>query len=321
VSDRRRPRSASSAPARAGARSRSAPPAPEGPEGPESSESPEGLDAAAWGEFLSQALEAPVQVVFTRARRTVLRLEPRGRERTVRMNAFFAGAPAEVREAVLAWIRSGRRARAKLERLDAWIETQIEIVEQTAPRPVIQRTRGRVHDLARLAAEVRAQEFPSTFEQDGGPAWPKLTWGRAPRSRSRRTLRLGSFDFWAGVVRMHPVLDQPAVPEHFVRYVLFHELLHAALPAERGRSGRRVYHSREFRRREHAFGGTAAALAWEQSHLGELLWSARTGQDMRIPAAASPRLAPGRAVAAHEVRLSEPAEPGLLRRLVQRLLF
>ena len=231
-----------------------------------------------------------VEVVFTRARRTVLKVEPRGARRTVRMNAFFAEAPAPVREAVAAWIRSGRRARHKLELLDAWVETRIEAVERTAPRRIHLVTRGQVHDLERLAVELRALEFATEFSctdetvADGSPSsprWPKLTWGRAPKSRTRRSLRLGSFDYWSGVVRMHPVLDQRAVPESFVRYVLFHELLHAALPAERGSGGRRVFHGREFRRREREYNGTSAALAWEKVHLHELLWSARTGKEMR----------------------------------------
>jgi hypothetical protein len=282
------------------------------------------LGPDAWSAFLSRELDGQVEVVFTRARRTVLRLEPRGRKRTVRMNEFFAAAPGDVREAVVSWIRSGRRARTKLALLDAWVETQIEIVERTAPRRLTAVTRGRVHDLARLAEGLRASEFAADFPPaaaegapaEGGPAWPKLTWGRAPRTRTRRTLRLGSFDYWSGVVRMHPVLDQPAVPEHFVRYVLFHELLHAALPAERDGRGQRVYHSREFRRRERAYPGTAAALAWEQQHLHELLWSARTGKDMRA------RSAVARAVAALETRPAEAdAVAGSLRRLVQRWLF
>jgi len=281
-------------------------------EGPEPDE-PLGPDA--WSAYLSSELDSKVEVVFTRARRTVLRLVPRGRERTVRMNEFFAHAPAEVRSAVVSWIRSGRRARRKLEILDAWVESQIESVERSAPRRVRVNTCGRIHDIGRLAGELRASEFASEFAT-GAASWPALTWGRAPKSSTRRTLRLGSFDVWSCVVRLHPVLDQPAVPESFVRYVLFHELLHAAMPAQRGNGGRRIFHGREFRRREREYAGTSAALAWEEEHLAELLWSARTGKDMRASHAVT------RAVAALERAVpaqKPPLERGL--RAVQRWLF
>jgi hypothetical protein len=304
--------------------------------GPERSD-PFGPDA--WSAFLSAELDAQVEVVFTRARRTVLKVQPRGALRTVRMNAFFAHAPDPVREAVASWIRSGRRARRKLELLDAWVETQIETVERKQPRALRLVTQGRVHDIEQLAAQLRASHFAADFATDGAtsaqaaPSFPRLTWGRAPKSRTRRTLRLGSFDFWTGVVRMHPVLDQRGVPESFVRYVLFHELLHAAMPAERGPSGRRVFHGKEFRSRERAYPGTAAALAWEKQHLAELLWSARTGKDMRTSNVVAQAVAAlTRSCAAGEERsaIREPAAPAAsaasangasLRGFVQRWLF
>jgi hypothetical protein len=283
-------------------------------EGPER-EQPLGPDA--WSAFLSREFDAPIEVTFTRARRTVLKLEPRGGVRNVRMNEFFARAPLEVRSAVVSWIRSGRRARRKLEVLDAWVEAQIEHVERSAPRKLRVVTRGRVHDIEALAGELRATEFAGEFGA-GGANWPRLTWGRAPRSSSRRTLRLGSFDVWSCVVRLHPVLDQEFVPEFFVRYVLFHELLHAALPAERSSAGRRIFHSPRFRRREREYSGTSAALAWEKKHLRELLISARTGADIRSHNVAA------RAVAALDRKRASsppPASERGLRRFVQRWLF
>lgn len=287
-------------------------------------DSPLGPDA--WASLLGQALGGVVEVRFTRARRSVLRLEPKGRGRLVRMNAFFADAPLDVREAVIAWVRSGKRAKRKLARLDAWVEEQIGALEQRAPRRLRAVTRGRVHDLEALAHELRSGVFEGVFangDDTGGLPWPKLTWGRTTRSRTRRSLRLGSFDAWTCVVRMHPVLDQPAVPASFVRYVLFHELLHAALPVQRSADGRRVFHGPEFRRREREFEGTRAALAWEKRHLAELLHSARTGRDMRPTAEVSMAPAARESTRAEVAPEAEPALPKRrgLRGLVQRWLF
>ncbi len=294
---------------------------PEASNGPEQSEL---LGPDAWSLFLSRELGLEVQVVYTRARRSVLKVEPHGSRRTVRMNSFFAAAPIEIQYAVVAWVRSGRRARRQLALLDTWIESQIELLEKQAPRKVRTVSAGRVHDLERLARELRESEFAGQFAAESGTeselaTWPRLTWGRAPRSRSRRTLRLGSYDYWSGLVRMHPVLDQVSVPESFVRYVLFHELLHAALPAERGARGRRIFHSGEFRRRETEYSGTKAALAWEKQHLQELLWSARTGNEMRPAKTLAIKLAArDRAPAIEEALI--PAKSGV-RRFLQRWLF
>jgi hypothetical protein len=88
-------------------------------------------------------------------------------------------------------------------------------------------------------------------------------------------------------VRIHPVLDQPAVPVWFVRYVLFHELLHAVLPPRRGRGSRWIHHGAEFRRRERDYADYARAIAWEDAHMPALIRSAKRGTPMRaVPAQA-----------------------------------
>jgi hypothetical protein len=87
---------------------------------------------------------------------------------------------------------------------------------------------------------------------------------------------------------VHPVLDQPSVPRWFVRYVLFHEVLHSALNEPCVSPRRARHHGPEFRRREAAYVDTARALQWQTNHLGQLLRSARTGKP--IPSA-KPRTA------------------------------
>lgn len=251
----------------------------------------------------------PVEVRFSRARRTVLRVEKHGETLRVHMHSFFAHAPLDVQEHVLAWLRSGRRARRATSQLDQWIETELAQLWQREPRLVRLRTRGQAHDLEPLATELFGGPLRSDFSDPA--ARPRVTWGRSTKSRTRRTLRLGSYDYHSGLVRIHPVLDQEAVPSFFVRYVLHHELLHAALPREGGHGTRRVFHGPEFRRRERAFDDTQRALEWEKHHLEELLRSARTGKEMRVTAAA------------RATRPRKRAPNALVRgaRWVQRVLF
>ena len=73
---------------------------------------------------------------------------------------------------------------------------------------------------------------------------------------------------------MHVVLDQRAVPEWLVRFVLFHEILHAAMPTDVRP------HGPEFRERERAYPGYAAAVAWQKRHIDALIRSARRARPM-----------------------------------------
>src|SRR6187402_3327434 len=181
-----------------------------------------GLAPSDWERLLGAALGRRVRVRYVRARTSVVRSLPqRDGSLELRLNAMFADAPGEVQRSLASWLRSGARARATSRELDRWIETRLVRLHREEPRRAPSATRGRHHDLAALAAELLEREFAGAFEQPGGP--PCLTWGRAGASRSRHSLRLGSYDYAARVVRVHRVLDSGQVPEWFVRYVLFHE--------------------------------------------------------------------------------------------------
>ncbi len=128
------------------------------------------------------------------------------------------------------------------------------------------RPQGQVHDLAVLLAEVQAACFPHAVPAD-------ITWGRRgarPQRARRRTLRLGSRDV-SGLVRIHPVLDCASVPAWFVRFVIFHEVLHAVHPPETLPSGRRRVHTRAFRQAERAHPDHDRAQAWKNEHLPRLI--------------------------------------------------
>ena len=135
-----------------------------------------------------------------------------------------------------------------------------------------------------MAASLLAREFVLDFAERPAPG---VTWGRRVKSRARRSLQLGSYDPQTHVARVHPVLDQPGVPAWFVRYVLFHEILHAALPARTACDGRAIHHGPAFRAREREYEDYARALRWQRRHLGKLIRSARNG----VPA--RPRLIQG----------------------------
>ncbi len=94
--------------------------------------------------------------------------------------------------------------------------------------------------------------------------------GRLPRIHLGWSLRksrriLGHFDPSHQTIALSRLLDHPTVPEVVVRFILFHEMLHAKLLA-------RSYfdignpHSRRFREEEQRFRGHAEARNWIEEH-------------------------------------------------------
>ena len=122
----------------------------------------------------------------------------------------------------------------------------------------------------RYFEEVNRAEFDSSIDAP-------ITWGRLPTVRRRRSIRLGSYSADDHLIRIHPHLDQAFVPEYFVRYIVFHEMLHAHLGIETGPTGRRRIHTREFNVRERAYADFARAVAWQDdpANLNRMLRPAR----------------------------------------------
>lgn len=145
----------------------------------------------------------------------------------------------------------------------AWSRLEDRLPTDGPVPPGPTRPLGAVHDLARLLAAQR-RHLPRA------PEVP-ITWGRWPSSAPRRVLRLGSCSSGPKpLLRVHPVLDHEEVPDWFVGFVVFHELLHVVFPPLSGAS-RRVVHPRSFRMAERRHPDHGRALAWEREHVAGLV--------------------------------------------------
>jgi len=186
---------------------------------------------------------------------------------TVRLHHMFLAADARVLDALAAWI-SRPKARQAGEVLDAFIRENRHRIRQAPRRPrgVRVRTRGQCFDLKQLFEDVNQRHFQGSIEA-------AITWGQMPTVRRRRSIRFGSYSHELKLIRIHPLLDQPFVPRYFVRYVVFHEMLHAHLGISETESGRRRIHTPEFRALEEVYPDYERALAWQENrdHLGRLL--------------------------------------------------
>src|SRR4030081_3713535 len=75
-----------------------------------------------------------------------------------------------------------------------------------------------------------------------------VMWGRKRKRRPKEYFIFGTIQEEDRVIRINPLLDQPFVPPWFLRYILYHEMLHAVVPDEPVRGGRRRVHTEEFNR-------------------------------------------------------------------------
>lgn len=143
------------------------------------------------------------------------------------------------------------------------------------PQPRVPRrleARGEAFDLQEIYDEINRRYF-------GGGVKAKVTWSGSPVSQRRRrrlqSLKLGSYSFRTGLIRIHTALDHASVPRFVVESVVFHEMLHAALGEPRVVAGRRQLHPPEFVAAERRFPHYEATERWVRTHLESLLKRAR----------------------------------------------
>ena len=137
--------------------------------------------------------------------------------------------------------------------LGDYIERHQHIIrqQQRRPRQMNLRTAGRYHDLQAIFDRLNVAHFAGGLEA-------RITWGPVTaRGKRRRSIKMGSFAVEDRIIRIHPALDQDCVPDYFVAWIVYHEMLHGKHEVRR-ENGRRRFHSAEFLAEERSSPNTTA---------------------------------------------------------------
>ena len=125
-----------------------------------------------------------------------------------------------------------------------------DLARRQRGRKMVSTAEGRVYDLGRMFQRLNQRYFGGEIER------PTLTWSQ----RRTRTI-LGHHDGVHDTIVISKTLDSREVPEWFVEYILYHEMLHIKHPA-RLINGRRYYHTKAFRTDEQRFPHYNEAQRW-----------------------------------------------------------
>jgi predicted metal-dependent hydrolase len=130
------------------------------------------------------------------------------------------------------------------------VQRASDLARRRRGRKMISSAQGRNYDLDRMFDRLNRRFFDDELNK------PTLTWSQ------RRTRRiLGHHDRVHETITISKTLDSKDVPEWFVEYILFHEMLHIKHPA-RLVNGRRYYHTSAFRSDERRFPYYEQAQRW-----------------------------------------------------------
>jgi hypothetical protein len=205
-----------------------------------------------------------VSLRLTDNRYTMVMVRRAPSEYVVRLHRMFAAADPALLAALADYVVANDSVASA--QIGAFIEQHRHLIE-TQPqrqRRVVLRTAGQVYDLQAIFDQLNRRYFAGSLEA-------RITWGSAPRrERPRRSIKMGSFAVEDRLIRIHPALDDITVPDYFVAWIVFHEMLHGKFEVVR-KGDRRCFHSKEFLAEERTFHDYERASAWERANMDRLL--------------------------------------------------
>lgn len=194
-----------------------------------------------------------ISLVLTDNRSVMISLQKKGDKINVRLQRAFLQAGDDIIDEIAEFIKKGKGRTPLLRR---FIREKNFLPAGNSRPPVNLRKAGKFHDLGNLFDSVNREYFGSRINA-------AVTWGtRNSRCRVRRRT-LGSYSPFSNTIRINPVLDRRNVPTYFVRFILYHEMLHAEMGVKQ-KNNRRFLHPKEFRAREKLFREYEKALVWER---------------------------------------------------------
>ena len=203
--------------------------------------------------YIEERLGRPVSLVLTQNSTSMLSARIRGGILNIRLHQMFLNADKQVADEIVLFLKNRRK---KMCLFRQFIRDNRAHLSTRQPNKVMVKTAGKFHDLRELYDEVNKEYFEGMINA-------AITWGaRSPRYAVRKRT-LGSYSDRSNTIRINPVLDKSIVPRYVVSFVVYHEMLHAAMGiSQQGK--RRSIHPREFRKREKLFADYEKARAWER---------------------------------------------------------
>src|SRR5208283_1840411 len=195
-----------------------------------------------------------VMLVLTDNSTSMLSIRNKGAVSCVRLHRMFLCADEGTLKEIALFIKHGS---GSMTRFRAFLNKMSSLIRRDPPRSLQVKTQGKCYDLLAIFEQLNEEYFDSKLTS-------VITWGAGSSRKTVRKRTLGSYSNHNNIIRINPVLDRKTVPEYYIAFVVYHEMLHAALGIME-KDGRRSVHTRAFRERERLFKYYNKAIRWEHT--------------------------------------------------------
>ena len=195
-----------------------------------------------------------VMLVLTDNSTSMLSIRNKGAVSCVRLHRMFLCVDEATLKEIGLFIKHGS---GSMTRFRAFLNKMSSVVRRRPQRYFPVRTRGKYYELYAIFERLNEEYFDSRLTS-------AITWGTGSSRKAVRKRTLGSYSNHSNIIRINPVLDKNEVPDYYIEFVVYHEMLHAAIGIGE-KDGRRSVHTRAFRERERLFKYYDKAMRWEQT--------------------------------------------------------
>ncbi len=209
----------------------------------------------AFRDYLEHVIGKSVSLILTDNSTNLLSIKMKNNSVSVRMHWMFLNASNEVIREVVSFIKTGRSRTPLIRRFISENQTCLKKREQKSRQAKIH-TQGRFYDLREIFDALNKEYFRSKITAS-------ISWRKGNIRRTVKKRTLGSYSRRTNTILINSVLDRKNVPHYFIKYIVYHEMLHCMLDEKR-KNGRRLVHTSEFRRRERLFNDYEDAMSWEK---------------------------------------------------------
>ncbi|MFH1704293.1 MAG: SprT-like domain-containing protein [Nitrospirota bacterium] len=208
-------------------------------------------------DYLEKSTGKPISLILTDNATSLISIRRKNNLVSVRMHWMFLNAGDEIIREIACLIKTRRGQTPHIRKFIR--ENQICVKErEPKSRQIKICTNGRFHNLREIFNTLTSEYFE-------GKITALITWRRGNKyAVKKRTL--GSYSKHTNTILINSVLDRRNVPNCFIRYVVYHEMLHSVME-EKMENGRRSVHTPEFRKRERLFIEYEKAVSWEKRNL------------------------------------------------------
>ncbi len=192
--------------------------------------------------------------------------------------ALLRNAPEEIKKAVISWTLL-KKPRLKKNRKN--YHTQKKHLERTVwdylttqgvtskrrvitdPQKFLHKTKGITYDLQELFDEINRYYF-------NGQLTSYIRWGTYSSKTSYQLHFTDTNGNKCSLITIAGVYDHPKVPEYAIKGVVFHEMLHIAIPPYK-KNGRNVMHGPEYKRAEKSYLYLKKWQRWERREMYKII--------------------------------------------------